>query len=172
MKQIAYELPVDYMRGNISGKQEIKYNGAHAYDVNTGTAVTADNYQPRIIAQVKNMGTPNTIRMFQVRTKTTINMTNAMRMNMATMGGSGALYASLLNNKSAPIYAQCIAAKPVGLTLRQFIIPIIRAGLTAKDEKISITGNVYIVNPWISSEAQNVPVSNEILSKFEGVLSL
>lgn len=96
-------------------------------------------------------------------------MTERVRMNLAVMGGAGALYASLVREKQ-PIYYQCVAAKPKGWTLRQFIFPMMMTALSDKDESIVIAEGVEIINPWVSSEEPNVKVSPEILDKF-GILA-
>ena len=98
-------------------------------------------------------------------------MTTKMRESMAVMGGAGALFASLLADKSAPIYAQCVAAKPAELTLRAFVFPLLQSALTVKAANIAIADGVSIVNPWVSSDTPNVPVSADILDKFSSVLS-
>lgn len=124
-----------------------------------------------MIAAVRGLYKPRRIKYFQVRTRTTMNMTAGARETMALMGGVGALYSSLVRNKSAEIYAQCVAACPVNMTLRAFVTRRLRAGLAAKNATIIIAAGVNIVNPWVSSAAPNVPVSNEILDKFSSVLS-
>lgn len=87
------------------------------------------------------------------------------------MGGVGALYASLVRDKSAQIYKDCERVKPAGKTLRAFLSPILRAGLSAKNAVIVVADGVQIVNPWVSSDAPNVPVSAVILDKFSSELS-
>lgn len=94
-----------------------------------------------------------------------------MRSNLALMGGSGALFASLISDKTTAIYTQCVAACPAKMTLRMFIVPLLRAGLAAKNANIVIADNVSIVNPWVSSETPNVPVTSAILNKFNSELS-
>ena len=170
VKRVEYIVPIDYLRGNISGCQTITYDGGTAYAMGVGERVTADNYRPSLItmAAISRTGVK---KYFQVRTKTTVNMTAAAKRNLAAMGGSGALYASLINHKDAAIYAQCVAAKPKGITLRQFIVPLMRDALNNKDQQIAITSGVNIVNPWVSSETPNVPISPVILDKFNSELS-
>lgn len=163
-------MPVDSMRGNISGRQDIEYNGADAYSVRDGNRVTSDNYQPRIVAKVMHDARPDRIKYFQVRTQTSINMTNGMRMTMALMGGAGAIYASLISDKTTHIYNDCVDACPKNMTLRQFVLPILREGLRAKHQQIVIAPDVVIDNPWITGGTTNVPVSPEILNKFKDVL--
>lgn len=157
------------MRGNISGRQDIEYGAAaKAYDVPVGSKVAASNYNPIIVAKLIDR---SRLKYFQVRTRTSINMTQAMRNNLARMGGSAAIYAALIADKTTSIYNACVSVCPADVTLRQFVLPIIRQGLTVKDARISIADGVYIVNPWVSSETPNVPISQAILDKFADVLS-
>ena len=172
VKRIEYISPIDYMRGNLSGRQLIKYDGADAYSIADGEVVAADGYQPRLIAQVKRLYTSKKLRIFQVRTRTSVNMTNAMRVNMAVMGGAGAIFAAIVSDKTAQIYIDCVNACPQGKTLRAFIIPALRAGLAAKVSTITIAGNVCVTNPWVSTDPQTVNISPSIKSKFNNVLSI
>lgn len=172
-RRISYIVPIDYMTGNLSGRQELDYvQGDGAYAAPDGQKTSATNYEPRLIAKRRR---PNVIdegcNYFQVRTKTSVNMTAAMRLNMAVMGGAGALFASLLRDKSAQIYAQCAAATPKGISMRAFIVPLLKAGLAAKSAQITIADNIYIVNPWISEDVPNVPIPIDIYNKFLSVLS-
>lgn len=175
MKRIAYIAPIDYIRGSISGRQSLNYNGGSAYSIPAGQSVTADTYTPRLVAQVYRMYSPRMLRVFQVRTRTTVNMTARHKLNIAVLGGAGAIYASLVNHSDAQIYADIVAAKDAanikGLTLRQFVMPLVMQGLRIKSARIDIATGIYIVNPWISEESPNVPVSASILDKFRLVLS-
>lgn len=117
------------------------------------------------------MSTRKMFRYFQVRTRTSVNMTAAMRHNLALMGGAGALFASLVSDKASYIYIACAGVVPRGETLRSFMIPLLRAGLAAKNEDIVIADGISIVNPWVSSATPNVPVSQSVLDKFSDELS-
>lgn len=170
VKRIEYIMPIDFIRGNISGRQDLKYSGGDAYALPANSRVSADSYQPRMIARVMWQKRQR-MKYFQVRTRTTINMSAATRLNMALMGGTGALVGSLLSNKTSTIYQSCLSLVPKGKTLRGFISPIIRAGLSAKEESIVIGIGVKIVNPWVSSATPNVPVTQDIINKFASELS-
>lgn len=175
VKRIAYIAPIDYIRGSLSGRQELKYNGGHAYDIATGQKVAADTYMPRLIAKLYHAHTAGEFRAFQVRTRSTVNMTASNKISLAVMGGAGAIYAALLNNSSAPVYSDCIsawhAANIKGLEFRGYMMPKIMQGLRNKVASIVIAEGVEIVNPWISSSTPNVPVSSAILDRFSSQLS-
>lgn len=173
MKRIIYSAPVESMSGNLSGRQNLTYGGqgVEAYDIQTGSRVSADVYQPRIVAACGGRWRRN---YFSVRTRSTVNMTARARLTMALMGGAGAIYAALLSDKTAQIYNDCVTAwESSGNTesFRAFMIRIIRPALSAKSATITIAQGVTIVNPWISSATPNVPVSQAVLDKFADVLS-
>lgn len=174
MKRIAYIAPVDYMRGNMSGRQDIEYNAGSGYDVPDGTKQAADYYMPRLVAKV-HAERGRVLRYFQVRTKTSVHMTANMRTSMAVMGGAGALYAALVSDKTSTIYNQVMTAASTygaGQTFRGYVMRALMDGLRQKDAQLTIATGVYIVNPWVSSATPNVPVSQAIIDKFASVLSL
>lgn len=171
VKRIAYILPIKHLRGNISGRQEIGYDGHGAYDIPAGDVVSAGNYQSRMVAKVLGVGTYAAMPYFQVRTRQTVNMTAAMKRNLALMGGSGAIYAAIVLDKTAPIYIDCKRVCPAKTTLRQFLVPILRDGLSDKLPVISVAENVTITNPWIYSGTQTVNIKPSVLAKFEDELS-
>lgn len=169
-KLIEYMAPVDWLVGNLSGNQSKSYGEGNTagYDVPDGEKESAVGYMPRLVAK-RIWRTKR--KYFQIRTKTSVNMTSGTRTTMAVMGGAGAMFASLIRNKSAQIYIDCKNACPYGETLRSFVFPKLRAGLTAKESSITITDGINIVNPWTSSETPNVQVSQAVLDKFSSVLS-
>lgn len=158
------------MRGSLSSRQDLTYSGVSAYDHEDGV-ISPDEYQSRLIAKVLRAPYATRRRYFQIRTRSSVNMTEAYRHNCALMGGVGAIIASLMRDKSAQIYTDCVRVKPAKETLRAFLSPILRAGLDAKNAVIVVADGVQIVNPWISSEAPNVPVSAAIIDKFSSELS-
>lgn len=158
------------MRGSLSGNQSLEYGGVSAYDIDNGERVSADAYQPRVIAKVLRAPYATRKRYFQIRTRTTVNMSPAMRNALAVMGGAGAIFAALLRDKDAAIYRQCANACPKHMTLRQFVLPPVMAGLRTKAAQLTITGSLYIVNPWTSSETPNVALPDKIITKFASEL--
>lgn len=170
MKRIEYILPVEWIAGNLSGRQDIQYSpqGAKAYDLGLGEVVTAVGYMPRLIARRMYQKRRN---YYQVRTKTTVNMTDAYRTSIALMGGAGAMFAAIVSDKTSAIYAAVLATKAQGQSLRAYLFPILRKGLENKDEQIAIAPETYVTNPWQYSGAQNINVPATIVAKFADVLS-
>ena len=158
------------MRGSLSGNQSLSYDGGAAYDVPVNSQMGAENYQPKLVAKVQGALSRTPIRYYQVRTKSTVNMTENVKRNMALMGGACALYSSLVSDKSSSIYIACANACPKDKSLRAFIVPILRTALSAKTDAIIASG-VVIINPWTSAETPNVSIRNTLLNKFNSELS-
>lgn len=156
------------MRGSLSGRQEIVYASGSGYDVPLGDVETSTNYQPILVAQFSRK---KNRRSFQIRSKTSVNMTASVRLNLATMGGAGALYAALVSDKTTQLYNDCVHACPVGKTLREFIVPALRDGLAAKISTITIATGIVITNPWRYSGTQTLTISQLIIDKFSDQLS-
>lgn len=167
-KRIVYIAPVESIRGSFALYEKQSYQSGQGYDVPVGTKEEAIAYVSRLVA--KRM--PNGRNFYNVRTRTSVHMTSVCKRNLALMGGAGAIYASLLSDKTAAIYAACVMASlSSGKTLRAFMIPKLRAGLATKNARLMIADGVEIVNPWISSDTPNVPVSSDIINKFASELS-
>lgn len=164
--------PVKYMRGNISGRQGLEYDGSDAYSIPTGETTPADVYQPRIVAKVLREPFIDRLNYFQVRTRSTVNMTENMKRNLALMGGTGAIFASIVSDKQSQLYIECVQVCPSGETLRGWMTPMIRQGLAAKDATISISEQISINNPWVTGgTGVTVNIPQAILEKFNSVLS-
>lgn len=160
--------PIDWMAGNLSGRQTIKYAGGDGYDVPEGETIAADDYQPRLIVKYRRK---DGRRYYQVRTRTSVNMSAANKTNLSVMGGACALFSALVRDKQAEIYKACVAACPRDRSLRAFIVPKCRSALSGKEATVNIAEGVAIVNPWVSTADPNVIVTAEVLNKFAPILS-
>lgn len=87
------------------------------------------------------------------------------------MGAAGAMYAALVSDKTSAIYLACVNACPRSISLRAFIVPLLRSGFAAKQQSIIISEGVEIVNPWVSQITPNVQVAQPIIDKFASELS-
>ena len=171
MKRVEYIMPIDYMRGNLSGRQSLEYGAGKAYDIQVGSKLTADVYQPRVIAKVTRIGRGDALRFFQVRTKTSVNMTAVMKHNLALMGGVGAIFAAIVSAKQSQLYIECVRACPKDITLRGWLSPILRQGLAALESTFSIADGITINNPWVSGgNGVQVNIPQRILDKFASEL--
>lgn len=185
VKLIEYYMPVESMRGNLSGRQTLEYDaeGAKGYDVPVGQKVGAINYAPRIIAKRRERSRLN---FFQVRTKSSVNMTTAYKRSIALMGGVGAMIAAILRDKTAYAYTETIkvwrAANDMN-TYRGFLSDKIRPALVTGNTSINIgnyvdqngtTVNVSLVNPWKEPDktAWNVQITDASYDKFYSELNI
>ena len=174
MKLIEYAMPVDYMRGNLSGRQFLNYgDDKSAYEaIEAGNRGSAANYQPRLVARVVRLNRPSMLRNFQVRTRHSVNMTAAMKQNLALMAGVGAIFAAVVSDKTSAIYNDCVHACPKKMTLRGWLSPLIRQGLAAKNSTLAIADGIAIQNPWISGGTGSpVTIPQSVLDKFASELS-
>lgn len=175
-KHIEYIVPIDYMRGNLSGRQEMTYNGGRAYDsIAQGQSAGATNYQPRLIAKVLRLGRVDMRRFYQVRTRSTVNMSADYRNNVAVMGAALSMYASIVRSGGALLISlqAGYAGEVRSVTFRSWVISFLRVGLTVKAATIDIGGFAQIINPWVAGgtgAVVNVPAN--IITKFADILSL
>ncbi len=167
-KTVIYTAPVYVMAGSLSGRQYLTYGTDDKKAYQTEGATAANDYKPNLVLQWRRKDDK---RYFSVRTKYTTHMTVKNRANLAVLGGAGAIYSAIVRDKTSDIYKQCRQACPSKITLRAFLVPILRAGLAGKMENITIAANVVVTNPWISSGTQTVQVPQTIIDKFAPILS-
>lgn len=175
MKRIEFIAPVEAIRGNMSGRQDLRYaeNDNKAYEAPALKRNYARNYTPRFIgAKVSATGK----KYFTVKTKVCTHVTTKWKKAAALLGGAGVIFASIVRDKTAAIYtglvAQYDALVELGMkkTFRQYVMDGLRTGLDAKLGNITFAGPVSPVNvdnPWVKQAASlNVSISNEVLVKF------
>lgn len=176
MKRIEFIAPVEAMRGNLSGAQKLQYptDNQGAYEGPAGAVNYARNYSPRFIgAKVAKSGK----KYFSVRTKTANHLTVKSKQAMALMGGTGAIVASILRDKTAEIYTNLygawVKAQELGgstSTFRQFLSGSIRRMLIQKSATYHVQVGEFgqdIDNPWNTTKPNpNVSISQAILVKF------
>lgn len=176
MKRIEFIAPVEAMRGNLSGAQKLQYptDNQGAYEGPAGTVNYARNYSPRFIgAKIAKSGK----KYFAVRTKTANHLTVKSKQAMALLGGTGAIVASILRDKTAEIYTNLygawVKAQELGgstSTFRQFLSGSVRRMLIQKSAVYHVQVGEFgqdIDNPWnTTSQTPNVSISQAILVKF------
>lgn len=173
MKRIEFIAPVESMRGNLSGKQELLYaeNNNPAFDAPAGRQY-ARNYQPRFIGAKRSS---DNLKYFAVKTKSATLVSAASKMNMALTGGVGAIYAAILNAETMRARLEYAWKNYFHSTktFRAFMDAYLRDMLKRKAKSVQIgrdsEGNIIVVgNPWnASSTASYIPeISEEVLVKF------
>lgn len=175
MKRIRFIAPVEAIQGNMSGNQKLQYaeHNNPAFESPKGKRNYARNYRPSYIgAFVAGTGT----KYFAVKTKTAVHLTNKSQLAMALAGAAGAMFGSLIKDKTSALYLQAealwinngISAKQ---TMRKYYTNLFRQMLAAKSANISVTDEVTqavltFQNPWVVNEETNIPVSDDVLVKF------
>lgn len=141
-------MPIDWVRGSISERQHnIVYGGVPAYEVQSTDYTPADNYSPIIVARYLRA---RDIRCYQVRTKTAVHISAQYRMNLAVLGGAGAIFAALLNRGEH--------------VTRAVTFPRLMSMLRLHASSTQSEG-LTIDNPWVVS-TPNVTIPQSIITKF------
>lgn len=186
MKRIEFIAPVEAMRGNLSGKQELEYplNQNPAFYAPTGKHY-ATNYQPRFIGAKR---ASDNLKYFAVRTKSAINMTTKSILAMAALGAAGAIVGAILADKSSALYIALqdayASTKPMqdgkAISFRKWLTSAYVGQLKAKAPMLFRTYNnngtpgfIFINNPFVSggTATYDVTISNDVLVKFWSILA-
>lgn len=177
MRRIEFIAPVDAMRGNLSGSQNLQYaeNNNPAFDAPNGRQY-AKNYQTRYIGAKR---ASDGLKLFAVKTRTATLIDDASLTRMAVLGGAGALYAAVTKNAAVLVQAKGVYGYfkdnfAKGLTFRQWLTRALMDMLKAKTASYVATAsysagtfNLTIDNPWNKASGEpNCPVSDEVLAKF------
>ena len=175
MKRIEFLAPVEAIRGNLSGRQDLQYaeNDNPAFEAPDNKKNYARNYKPRFIgAKISASGK----LYYQVKTKSCSHKTLAYRRQMSVMGGAGAIYASILRQKSSTLFATletAYAKLPVMIrkpSFRKWIMNNLMDVLVAKSQAwtATISGtSITINNPWVSnSQTSGAEITNDVIGKF------
>lgn len=173
MKRIAYIAPIDYLSGKLSENQSIVYNadGATAWEAGAGVH-SAIGYRPRLVAVQRPSSDK---RYFFVRAAATVNNSATQLLNLAAMGGTGAIFASILRQKTLQPYNNiynAYASERRKISLRKWCSRIIRAALIAKSAVITFADGVTINNPWQSqSQTVGAEIPASVITKFNAQLT-
>lgn len=183
MRRIEFIAPVEAMRGNLSGKQNLVYNDHDnkAFDAPLGRQY-AKNYQPRFIGARR---ASDGRKYFAVKTKTATLISADTKTNMAILGVIGNIYANVISDPSSTAYLVLQAgyerfkAADSTLTFRAFLDEFLRSMLQLGRREASLTivynSTMYhIANPFnvnvpstpTSGEWLELPITSSILVKF------
>ena len=158
-KRIEFIAPVDSMRGNLSGSQDLVYaaNDNKAYESPANQVNYAKNYRTSYVGAKR---ASDGLKFFGVKTKTATHTTQAAMTAMALMGATGVLF-NLFKEAGARgndqrwgqvVYNYENSFKKQYKSLRQYAMDVIRKALVAKKETIVFGGPTVATyqNPWIS----------------------
>lgn len=182
-KRIEFIAPVEAMRGNLSGNQDLLYPSENnkAFESPVGSRNYANNYQPRFIGAKR---AANNHKYFQIRTKSAIGMSTKSKMAMALLGGTGAMRAAIIKktdvyeNGVIPAYEsqKQYGVIPRTMTLAKFIFETVYEALKAKENMIRFKiynedgyTTIFVRNPWCftgTTGGSIVEVGAAVLVKF------
>ena len=182
-KLISTIAPVEQLRGNLSGKQTLKYrdNNNSAFEAPEGKQY-AVNYRKSYIGCMRQR---DGLAYFQVKTKNCVNVTAESKKRMAVSGGAFAIVASIMRQKATIFtklvnilaYAKLKGDVEPSTTLRQYISePIMNAlrhGSASVIFTIAPAGGpsitATILNPWYNiavSQTSGAEISEKVIQKF------
>lgn len=174
-RKVIMSVPFEGFGGSLRNKQDLRYaeNDNKAFEAPLGRQY-ARNYKPSIvITHFAKTGKQS----FQIKTKSATKITTQSLMNMAVLGGAGAIIGAILANKVAPLYvaldqAYAVAVKSGELrTFRAWLSDKIQYMLKNKQNSC-IFGNPVLVttrinNPWVAGgTGTNVTIAQKTLLKF------
>lgn len=176
-KRIEFLAPVESMRGNLSGSQDLVYaeNDNRAYEAPADRTNYARNYQTRYIG---NKRSSDGLKYFGVKTKSAVTTSANAMLAMAAMGGAAAVYNAMKvagGQKWQQVqYNYEESFKNYYKSLRQYAMNVIMQALRAKTTDITFGGPTVAryPNPWRTVDQDELNIGNRILTKFWAELSL
>lgn len=183
-KRIEFIAPVESIRGNMSGRQDLVYaeNDNKAFEAPQGQVNYARNYTPRFVGAKR---ASDGRKYFSVRTKNGVNLSTKSMKAMALLGGTGAIYAAIVNsdtlrNGVETVYRYLIdrtqqglsGGIPVDTTFRQYVSGVVRRALESKAATITFAGGgavqpVNINNPWVNGGSGTaISIAQKVLVQF------
>lgn len=168
-KIIEFIAPVEAMRGNLSGNQNLEYptENNRAWDAPSEKREYARNYQPRFIgAKVSRTGK----KYFSVRTKSAVFMSPAVRKQQAVLSMSSVI-ANILSHELSVITALTqlyLAYHKENWTFKRWLMDNIKSGLSDKKTIVFPSQGqlaaVYVKNPFINTTQPSgaADISSEI----------
>ena len=187
-RMIEFLAPVESMRGNLSGKQDLLYptQDNSAWDAPSGQRSYARNYKPRYIG---NKRSSNLKTYFSVKRKQAVHQSGDSKYNQALLGATQAVYAAIRSSAERMPGTNYLIWDYLQMIYRQkreygdldarttpfkYITDTIREQLDMKTTAIGFQApsltNLVIHNPWNHATTQptfvTVSVSTSILVKF------
>lgn len=179
MRQLVMIEPFAAARGNLSGKQNLRYptKNNSAWDSPSNKRNYATNYTARYIGAVRSRDGKS---YFAVKKRTAVTMSPAMRQQQAILGGTKAIYDALVHNpltvgRLQALYMESPERNTYGWSMYKWAYSQISGQVENKIAGIRIIGKLnggtplVVQNPWIStpvSGAVTITISADVLAKF------
>lgn len=183
-RSIEFIAPVEAMRGNLSGKQDLLYptKNNSAFDAPSDKTSYATNYQPRYIG---NKRSASGKKYFAVKRKSAVHITSAQRLAMALLAMSQTIAAYIEQNAPTTpvnVLAQLQSRWNTDVqggyykgTFRAWLAVFVREALLYK-RHINVTNlsgtrsSIYFRNPYISTTlpvtGHEVAINKRLLVRF------
>ena len=180
MKNVRFIAPVESMSGNLSGKQDLLYptKNNSAWESPSDKRNYATNYRPRYVGTYR---AKNGKVSFQVKQRSAVTMSPAMRKQQAVLGGTKAIYDALVHNpltigRLQALYMESPERNTYGWSMYKWAYSQISGQVENKIAGIRIIGKLtggqtplVVQNPWISTPASGavtITISADVLAKF------
>lgn len=172
-KRIEFIAPVEAVRGNMSGKQNLVYPSSDnsAFEAVPDKVNYARNYRPSYIGAKRSS---DGLKYFSVRTKNAVTLTQTALRNMATNGASFGITSKILADESLATalgtqWDEAVRQGQFSGNLRQFINFYVNQMVGGYMTTISINfiglANT-LKNPWMNSDDIDYAPSKDVLVKF------
>lgn len=159
MRRIEFIAPVDAMRGNLSGNQELRYPTSNnkAWDAPAGKRSYANNYGTRYVGAKRSS---NGRKYFSVKQRSATLINDNTRLQMALLAASSVIANIMSEDLRYQTYLseffEVSAAKRNGWTFKRYLQDAARQALAGKTHisfiaegpvPVQVT-EVYVVNPY------------------------
>lgn len=188
MRRIEFIAPVDAMRGNLSGNQDLRYPTANnsAWDAPAGKRSYANNYGTRYVGAKRSR---DGHKYFAVKQRSATLINSATKTNMALLAASSVIANILAQDLAVQTlllaFYDVSAAKRNGWSWKRYLQEGAREGLAAKthitfaaEAEVSVSADVVVIsNPYINTalpeggHSINEQYPAELLIKFLPQLS-
>lgn len=175
MKKITFIEAVESMQGSLTTKKKLEYakNDNPAFYAPRDRREEARNYEPIYVGHKRKA---NGRKYFSVRGKAAQTLTPARMLQMAIIGGAGAIYSAIVANTSSSLYRGILAAynaEPVAErpTFKKYVMGGLQTMLRNKMPmnyfyNRSTDTYIYVHSPWNYEGSGNVHISADIIVKF------
>lgn len=150
MKRIEFIAPVESMRGNLSGEQDLFYadNNNKAFFAPDGKNF-ARNYTPRFIGAKR---ASDGLKFFAVKTRSAVNISSKSLSVMALLAMAGEIYGQLVKDKTSSYYTKLVNLYNLtdraenGVSMRKWAFNYIYSMLSRWDNYREIARNPLVPN--------------------------
>lgn len=187
MKRTTFIAPVESMRGNLSGKQDLRYANENnkAFGAPDGRQY-ARNYRASYIAARR---AKDGLTYFAVKTKSASLINDASKERMALLGATGAVIGSILRQKKGSFFTNLLkiygalqiqGVVAMDTSFRKWLFDNLyvmfqtraaQFNLTARVGNTTITESIKNIYVATGQQTEGAEISNDVLVKFWSILT-